>query len=122
MSAAATMAMAEDMPCCPDEKPAMPDCAKACPLMALCLAKCFQNLPIATALTVPLVATGRIAQRTKRNGTASPRRLLLDLQDPKFIAGVLNAGLRRTPSGSRSLARGSATRVVAPFERLHDEP
>ena len=54
----------------------------------------------------------------KRNGTASPRRLLLDLQGLKFIAGALNAGLRRTPSGSRSLARGSATRVVAPFERL----
>src|SRR3954470_12629078 len=60
MSAAATMAMAEDMPCCPHEKPVMPDCAKACPLMALCMAKCFQNLPTATALTVPLVATGRI--------------------------------------------------------------
>jgi len=39
-------AMADDMPCCPHEKAPMPDCSKACPLMALCMAKCFQNLPL----------------------------------------------------------------------------
>ena len=32
----ADMAM-DDMPCCPHEKAARPDCAKGCPLMALCL-------------------------------------------------------------------------------------
>jgi hypothetical protein len=32
--------MAEDMSCCPVEKPNLPDCPKSCPLMALCMAKC----------------------------------------------------------------------------------
>ncbi|WP_262297093.1 hypothetical protein [Microvirga sesbaniae] len=33
-----------DMPCCPPEKPAMPDCQKACPLATLCLAKLVQGI------------------------------------------------------------------------------
>ncbi|WP_183512900.1 hypothetical protein [Methylobacterium brachythecii] len=40
----AGMAM-DDMPCCPKERPAMPDCSKGCPLMALCLAKVATGLP-----------------------------------------------------------------------------
>jgi hypothetical protein len=42
------MAMA-DMPCCPPEKPIMPDCQKACPLATLCLAKIVQGIvPVST--------------------------------------------------------------------------
>lgn len=41
---AAMTNMAEAMPCCPPEKPAIPDCQKACPLAAMCLAKCFGGL------------------------------------------------------------------------------
>jgi hypothetical protein len=33
-----------DMPCCPPEKPVMPDCQKACPLATLCLAKLVQGI------------------------------------------------------------------------------
>ena len=74
MSAAATMAMAEDMPCCPHEKPVMPDCAKACPLMALCLAKCFQNLPPVTALVlVPLVAAERMVPSDEAQWDSLPQ-------------------------------------------------
>lgn len=32
-----------DMPCCPSDEAPAPDCAKACPLMMLCMAKCFQG-------------------------------------------------------------------------------
>jgi hypothetical protein len=39
------------MPCCP--KPAKPDCAKGCPLMALCLAGMASLLPAAVVLPVP---------------------------------------------------------------------
>lgn len=54
----AGMAM-DDMPCCPHEKPAMPDCSKACPLMALCLAKVVPGLPMGVGLSVPVpVALG----------------------------------------------------------------
>ncbi|MEP9380194.1 hypothetical protein ABLE91_26035 [Aquabacter sp. CN5-332] len=42
-------AMAGDMPCCPDEKPVLPDCQKLCPLMMSCLTKCFQPGPSASA-------------------------------------------------------------------------
>lgn len=42
MAAGASPAeMADGMPCCPPETPALPDCQKDCPLAALCLAKCF---------------------------------------------------------------------------------
>ena len=33
-----------DMPCCPPEKPVMPDCQKACPLATLCVAKIVQGV------------------------------------------------------------------------------
>ncbi|MFD1280153.1 hypothetical protein [Methylobacterium goesingense] len=45
----AGMAM-DEMPCCPKERPDMPDCSKGCPLMALCLAKVASGLPAALGL------------------------------------------------------------------------
>lgn len=36
MSMSSDMAMPTDMSCCPHAKPAVPDCQKTCPLMALC--------------------------------------------------------------------------------------
>lgn len=42
-SADDSMTMA-GMPCCPPEKPAVPDCQKACPLASLCLAKVVQGI------------------------------------------------------------------------------
>lgn len=53
----------EEMPCCPPEKSAIPDCQKACPLMAVCMAKCFQNLPLAAAF---------LSHRTATAGTIAP--------------------------------------------------
>jgi len=50
----AGMAM-DEMPCCPKERPDMPDCSKGCPLMALCLAK------VATGLPGALGLPGRVA-------------------------------------------------------------
>jgi len=38
--------MPEDMPCCPPEKPVIPDCQKACPLTAMCMAKCSSVSPL----------------------------------------------------------------------------
>ncbi|MCJ2007036.1 hypothetical protein [Methylobacterium sp. J-092] len=40
----------DEMPCCPRERPDMPDCSKGCPLMALCLAKVATGLPVALGL------------------------------------------------------------------------
>lgn len=40
----------DEMPCCPKERPDMPDCSKGCPLMALCLAKVATGLPVAIGL------------------------------------------------------------------------
>jgi hypothetical protein len=51
MNAQAGMAMPTDMPCCPDKAP---DCAKDCPLMALCMVGTPQAAPHAPALFVPL--------------------------------------------------------------------
>jgi hypothetical protein len=46
----ASMAMSDDMPCCPD-KSAPVDCDK-CPLMAICMFKTFQALPLAGVVEV----------------------------------------------------------------------
>ena len=47
MAAASTMAdMPDGMPCCPPEKPTVPDCQKACPLTMTCVAKCFSIMPL----------------------------------------------------------------------------
>jgi hypothetical protein len=43
---------ADDMPCCPS-KPALPDCSKDCPLMALCVTAPIHFVS-QTGLTVPL--------------------------------------------------------------------
>lgn len=59
------------MPCCPHETPAMPDCAKGCPLMALCLAKVAARLPGA----VGLPTRAAVVQGTRWDGAASFRSL-----------------------------------------------
>ncbi|WP_394108467.1 hypothetical protein [Xanthobacter autotrophicus] len=54
MAAASAMSMPEmagDMPCCPDETPAVPNCQKTCPLMALCMAKWFSVAPTLSSLS-----------------------------------------------------------------------
>lgn len=48
----AGMAM-DDMPCCPKAEAAKPDCAKGCPLMALCLASIVSLPPVAVVMPVP---------------------------------------------------------------------
>ena len=50
----AVMAMPADMPCCPD-KALMPDCAKDCPLMAMCAAQAFYDAPQAAGVVTRLV-------------------------------------------------------------------
>ena len=72
MAAHAAMDVA-GMPCCPDDT-AKPDCAKDCPLMALCMAKMFQNAPQATC---PVISTARarigvLANDASLNGFAPP--------------------------------------------------
>jgi len=49
------MDMSADMPCCPDNAP-VPDCAKDCPLMALCMAGTVLNLPASVGLLPPKLA------------------------------------------------------------------
>jgi uncharacterized protein involved in copper resistance len=55
------VASMDDMPCCPHEKAAKPDCAKGCPLMALCLATVASLLPAAVALPVPVATRASVA-------------------------------------------------------------
>ncbi|MFW8645462.1 hypothetical protein ACOJBO_36990 [Rhizobium beringeri] len=40
------MQMAENMPCCPDEKPVKPDCTKGCPLALVCTTSVFAHAPL----------------------------------------------------------------------------
>lgn len=51
-SDASAAPMAAGMPCCPDKAPAS-DCAKGCPLMALCMAGSVLDFPAAVTLVVP---------------------------------------------------------------------
>src|SRR5215207_1640008 len=45
----AGMDMGEDMPCCPTKQ--APPCDKSCPLMTLCVAKCFPAVPSLSMMT-----------------------------------------------------------------------
>ena len=70
---AAMTDMADDMPCCPDEGPAIPDCGKSCPLIMVCLAKCLQNIPPAgSTLLVPLLMAGLLVPRNDALGPSIP--------------------------------------------------
>lgn len=53
-------AMMDGMDCCPPDQPAMPDCTKDCPLIGLCMAKCFSPL---TPISPRLARTGAIAEQ-----------------------------------------------------------
>lgn len=55
----ATASMPEGMPCCPDETPAS-DCAKNCPLLAICMSPCMQSFA-ATGLSIPYRLAGLVA-------------------------------------------------------------
>jgi hypothetical protein len=71
MAPAAMSAMADEMPCCPGEKPAMPDCSKSCPLMTVCTAKCFQNLSTATGTVIArLTLAGLVVPSNDRVGAS----------------------------------------------------
>jgi len=43
--AMAGMQMAEQMPCCPEQQPVKPDCAKGCPLSLVCTTSIFAYAP-----------------------------------------------------------------------------
>lgn len=50
-----------DMPCCPKAPAAKPDCAKGCPLMALCLASGASLLPAALPVPVPVATRASVS-------------------------------------------------------------
>lgn len=54
MAAATMAAMPDDIPCCPEENRALPDCQKTCPLMAICMAKCFSAGPMLSNVALTL--------------------------------------------------------------------
>ncbi|MBR0817601.1 hypothetical protein [Bradyrhizobium liaoningense] len=56
-------AMANEMPCCPDQKaPVQKDDCKDCPFMGLCLMKSIQGMPVAAVkLQYDLAYSGRLA-------------------------------------------------------------
>jgi len=54
-----------DMPCCPDEAPAKGDCAKTCPLMAMCVTQ-FLHAPLAIVTPVSLSFASRLVPLNDR--------------------------------------------------------
>lgn len=62
-----------DMPCCPPEKPAVPDCEKACPLASLCLAKLVQAIvPVDVASVRFNIAAALLPRNDAAPDTVSP--------------------------------------------------
>jgi hypothetical protein len=75
MDGMAAMAM-DDMPCCPQKSPSMPDCSEGCPLMALCLAKVATRLPDGLRLPVRIaVLQGMTWAVTASFDSVAPRPL-----------------------------------------------
>ena len=78
---AMSMDMADDMPCCPAGKPVMPDCAKSCPLMMVCLSKAFRTvsaagdaLPALAVVAVIIPANDAMARCLAQPPPARPPR------------------------------------------------
>ncbi|RWQ39317.1 MAG: hypothetical protein EOS20_06010 [Mesorhizobium sp.] len=73
---AATMAdmasMPDSMPNCPDESQPAPDCQKSCPLMALCVAKCFPNASTAAAIMLARLSQADLLAPGNRDGRDLP--------------------------------------------------
>jgi len=64
VTASSDTVASRDMPCCPHEMPAMPDCHKTCLLMALCSAKYFSNGSMAISiLPLPVVVAKLLGPR-----------------------------------------------------------
>lgn len=57
--AGAAMAMAGDMPCCPEQAPVQ-DCAKDCPLMALCATQ-LMHASLGVAFDISMIVLSRPA-------------------------------------------------------------
>ena len=82
--AATSMAdMGDDMSCCPPDTSPMPDCFKSCPLLTVCVAKCFQNaasvgspLPFHGLATVILPANDAVPAALAQSPPARPPRSL----------------------------------------------
>ena len=63
MAAASAMSMSEmadEMPCCPQETPAVPDCQKTCQLMATCMAQCLLIAPMLSSTGLIFGAKGDV--------------------------------------------------------------
>lgn len=74
---AETTSMSDDMPCCPHDQPALPDCSKSCPFAVLCTGMFF---PANSAAFVPV----RLAVvDVKMPGDDIGRELLRDPPPPK---------------------------------------
>jgi hypothetical protein len=52
MADMAMASMSGAMPCCPHEKPGLPDCSKTCPYAILCMAGCLSIVPAETDFVV----------------------------------------------------------------------
>ncbi len=58
MAGAIMSQMPDDMPCCAGNQAAAPECQKACPLLTVCVAKCFPGAPDFAAFAFTPQATG----------------------------------------------------------------
>jgi hypothetical protein len=63
-AAAAAAPIAADMPCCPEQAPT-PDCAKSCPLMALCATQLIGGTTM-VASKVSMIVVARLAPASDR--------------------------------------------------------
>lgn len=66
-------AMQSDMPCCPHEQQ-KPDCAKKCPLMAICMTQSLQATLFGSSLSFPLRQATLVVLRDdrERDGLLQP--------------------------------------------------
>jgi len=71
------MAMSDGMPCCPDDQPTVPDCAKDCPLAVVCTSV-FVCAPMSDSNLLSLRVTLR--DRVIANRDADPTSLASEPQ------------------------------------------
>ena len=80
--------MPDGMPCCPDDQPAIPDCAKDCPFAVVCTAVFVSATTHESSFSGPLPHTWR------RRSVVAHRRPAPQTSQSLTVIGARSAGIR----------------------------
>ena len=86
--------MPDGMPCCPDDKPAVPDCAKDCPLAVLCVTSFVSIQALDAAGIIERTDEGKVCGGSAKTTTTAHLSQFLALRGYRALAIDLDSAAR----------------------------